>query len=228
MNIFAIDSATRGASAAIYSDGRILSENFADIGLTHSQTLMELCDEVFRRSSLTPKDIDYFAATCGPGSFTGLRIGLGTVKGMAFAVGKPCIAVPTLEALAFATVPCERIVAPVLDARRGRVYCAQFDAGTKTIRRTQDSVLTYSELGVSLEGKRVLFIGDAAEICYNELCLKLDCEFAPQTRSLPRASFAAAAAAERIERGLVCSAAELALSYIQIPQAERVLKERKQ
>ncbi len=224
--IFAAEAATRAAGAAIVKDGRLLAESYADIGLTHSQTLMELIDEVFKRAGLAPHNVDYFAVSNGPGSFTGLRIALGTIKGMAFAAGKPCVAVPTLEAVSFGARPCERVVAPVLDARRGRVYCAAFEMAAEPRRLLDDAVMTYAELGAALAEKRVFFIGDAAQICYNELKATLDCVCAPPERALPRASWTAFAAAERIERGLVCSAGELAASYLQLSQAERVLKER--
>lgn len=224
--IFAAEAATCAAGAAIVRDGRLLAESYADIGLTHSQTLMELCDEVFTRAGLTPNEVDYFAVSNGPGSFTGLRIALGTIKGMAFASGKPCVAVPTLEAVSFGARPCERVVVPVLDARRGRVYCAAFEIITEPRRLFDDAVMTYAELGAALEGKRVFFIGDAAEICYNELKSALDCSCAPPERAMPRASWTAYAAAERIARGQICSAGELAASYLQPSQAERVLRER--
>ncbi|MEG2259910.1 MAG: tRNA (adenosine(37)-N6)-threonylcarbamoyltransferase complex dimerization subunit type 1 TsaB, partial [Oscillospiraceae bacterium] len=110
MIIFAVDSSSCAGSAAVYKDGTILAESFANVGLTHSETLMVLCDEVFRRSGIGPCDVDYFAVTSGPGSFTGLRIGMGTVKGMAFATRKPCVAVPTPEALACGLAPCDRLI----------------------------------------------------------------------------------------------------------------------
>ena len=224
--IFAAEAATRAAGAAVVRDGRLLAESYADIGLTHSQTLMELSDEVFRRSGITPSEVDYFAVSSGPGSFTGLRIALGTIKGLAFAAGKPCVAVPTLEAVSFGARPCERVAVPVLDARRGRVYCAAFEINNEPLRLLEDAVMTYTELGAALEGKRVFFIGDAAEICYNELNKTLDCVCAPPERALPRASWAAYAAAARIAKGQTCSAGELAASYLQLSQAERVLRER--
>ena len=224
--IFAAEAATRAAGAAIVRDGRLLAESYADIGLTHSQTLMQLSDEVFTRAGITPRMVDYFAVSNGPGSFTGLRIAIGTIKGMAFAAGKPCVAVPTLEALSLGARPCERVVAPVVDARRGRVYCAAFEMENEPRRLLADAVMTCAELGSALEGKRVFFIGDAAEMCYNELKSLLDCACAPPERALPRASWTAYAAAARIEKGLVCSAGELAASYLQLSQAERVLIER--
>ena len=220
--IFAIESGTAAAGAAIMRDGELISEVYANTGLTHSQTLMPICDEAFKRAGLTPADIDYFAASVGPGSFTGLRIGLGTAKGMAFAVGKSCIAVPSLEALAYGAAGRETVV-PVLDARRKRVYCAEFDTFGGIKRLRDDSVEEISALPGLLCGKKVYFIGDAAHICYNTLKAELDCTAAPRYCAMPRASWVAAAAAARAEAGLICSAAELTASYLQLPQAEREL-----
>lgn len=225
--IFAAEGATRAASAAIVKDGRLLAEAYADVGLTHSQTLMELCDEVFRRANIAPREVDYFAVTNGPGSFTGLRIAIGAIKGMAFAANKPCVGVPTLEALALGARPFGGVVAPALDARRGRVYAAAFEISDGEPRRLlEDAVMTPAELGEALAGKEVFFIGDACEMCYNELKNALACSCAPPERSLPRASWTAYAAQRRVERGLVCSAGELAASYLQLSQAERALRER--
>ncbi len=228
MTVFAVDSSSKAASAAILRDGTLLAESYADVGLTHSETLMELCDEVFRRTGLTPADVDYFAVTSGPGSFTGLRIGMGVVKGLAFAAGKPCVAVPTLEAAAWNAVPTPRTVVAVCDARRARVYCAAFCCEREPERLFDDCVLTYDELAEKLAGQATLFVGDAAHLCYNELKGRLDCAAPPAPRALPRAGCAAYAAARLAGRGAAVEAAALVPSYIQIPQAERTLKERKE
>ena len=115
MIIFSLDSSSKSASAAVVRDGVILSESFANIGLTHSETLLELCDEALRRASVTPREVDFFAVTSGPGSFTGLRIGMGLIKGMAFATKKPCVGVPTFEALAFGVLGTKRTVVATCD-----------------------------------------------------------------------------------------------------------------
>lgn len=220
--IFAIESGSSAAGAAIMRDGELISEVYANTGLTHSQTLMPICDETFKRAGLNPSDIDYFAAAVGPGSFTGLRIGLGTAKGMAFAVGKSCIAVPSLEALAYGA-PNRDVVVPVLDARRKRVYCAEFNTTGEVKRVRDDAVEEISDLADLLCGKHVYFIGDAARVCYNTLKDKLDCTSAPEYSAMPHASWVAAAATVRADAGLICTAAELTASYLQLPQAEREL-----
>ncbi len=226
MIIFAVDSATRACSAALVRDGISLAESGLDMGLTHSQTLMPLCDDVFRRAGISPADVDYFAVTCGPGSFTGLRIGMGTIKGMAFAAQKPCVAVPTLEALAYNVVPTERTVIPVLDARRDRVYCAAFSAERAVTRLCEDSVDEINALGNRLTERKLLFVGDAAEICYNTLKDRVDCIVPPACHQLPRAACVAMAAISYISQGRAVPAAQLVPDYIQLPQAERERRQR--
>lgn len=229
MNIFAVDSSSSAASAAILRDGVVVAESYCDVGLTHSETLMPLCDETFRRAGLTPRDMDYFAVSSGPGSFTGLRIGAGVLKGMAFAVSKPCVAVPTLEALAYGALGCERTIAAVCDARRGRVYAALFSQdGERVGRLCADEAMSIEQLGERIAGKRVLFIGDAAGLCYNELRDKADCLVAAVNVRLVRASDVALAALSHIDAGDICTANELAPDYLAPSQAERNYKEKHQ
>lgn len=228
MILFALDSATGAAGAAVWQDGRILAESYADIGLTHSQTLMPLCDEVFRRTGLTPADVDCFAVTDGPGSFTGLRIGIGTIKGMAFAADKPCVPVSTLEALAWNVCGSTRTAVALCDARRGRVYHAAFAVEQEVRRLCEDTVVDIAQLPELYRQTPVLLIGDAARLCYNEVHETMDCALPAPGNLMPRAASVAAAAALRARRGDTVLAGELAPRYIQIPQAERERKEREQ
>ena len=225
MILFACDSSGRAASAAIFCDGKLLCERFLDAGLTHSETLLPLCDEVFKESGLTPMDVDYFAVTTGPGSFTGLRIGVGTVKGMAFAANKQCIAVPTLEAYAYSRPDFNGTIVPVCDARRERVYCAAFDIqNSKVTRAINDCVVPIDELFGLLNGKRnILFIGDAAELCYNTFEKTGPTDF---DKVLINASWVAAAALTRMAHGETVTADELRPNYLQLSQAERELNAR--
>ncbi len=220
MTVFAVDASSVSASATVIADGELRAESFANVGLTHSETLLPICDEAFKRAGVTPADIDYFAVTSGPGSFTGLRIGMGVVKGFAFAVNKPCVAVPTFEALAYGMLGAERTVVTVSDARRSRVYCASFSCEKEVHRINEDAILTLDELGESLSGKKVVFVGDAAEICYNYLAKKLDCAHLCVSQRLLRASSVAAAALVHIDAGDTVSANELKPSYVQLSSAE--------
>ncbi|MEA4912916.1 MAG: tRNA (adenosine(37)-N6)-threonylcarbamoyltransferase complex dimerization subunit type 1 TsaB [Oscillospiraceae bacterium] len=227
MTVFAIDSSSGAASAALLCGGELRAESYADVGLTHSETLLSLCDEVFHRAGCTPEQIDLFAVTAGPGSFTGLRIGMGIIKGMAFAAGKPCVAVPTLEAVAWSACPTDRLVVPVCDARRGRVYCAAFRCADEPERVREDCVMTYAELAREFSGERILFAGDAAQLCYNELKDTLQCAVPPRPRALPRAGLAAVAAVRLAGHGAAVDAGALRPTYLQTSQAERMLAEKR-
>lgn len=218
MIIFALDSATAAGSAAIMRDGELLSEQVSDGAQPHSMALMPMCDEVFRQAGVSPHEIDGYAVTAGPGSFTGLRIGMGIIKGMAFGTGKPCAAVSTLEALAWGLRGSRRTVAAVLDARQGRVYTAGFAPGEDVRRLDADGVLYIGELAGRYAGQTVTFVGDAAELCYNELKDTLNCRLAPREFQCPRASCVARAA---VERDQWRTAAALVPEYLQLPQAQR-------
>ena len=126
MTVFGMDTAGRTVSVALMRDGQLLYECYQDAGLTHSETLMPLVDAAFKATGLTPADVELWGVCAGPGSFTGLRIGLAAVKGLAFCTGAPCAPVSTLEALAYSFVG-EGTVISALDARRGQVYWAAFD-----------------------------------------------------------------------------------------------------
>ncbi len=226
MMLFACDSSGRAASAAIYRDGEPVCERFLDAGLTHSETLLPLCDEVFKESGLLPVNMDYFAVTTGPGSFTGLRIGVGTVKGMAFAADKSCVAVPTLEAYGYSHPEFNGTIVPVCDARRGRVYCAAFDTLNGNVKRViADCAVPVEGLSALLAGKNnILFVGDAARLCYNTFENKGYADF---DETLMNASWVVAAALIKVKQGKVVSADALRPDYLQLSQAERELNARK-
>jgi len=227
MKIFAIDSSGRAGSAALSSDGVILAESYCDIGLTHSETLMVTCDEVFRRTGLAPSDIDYYAVTAGPGSFTGLRIGMGIIKGLAFIDNKPCVAVSSLEAVAYNVVGTDRTAVAVSDARRGRVYTAAFEAARGIVRLSDDGIEETDKLSGMYSGKKIILIGDAAAMCYNILKDEVDCTVAAAHMVLPHAAGVACAAKDMIARGHVTDAYSLKPNYLQLCQAERELQNRK-
>lgn len=230
MTIFALDASSKSGSAAIWKDGDILAESFLNIGLTHSETLLPLCDEVFRNAGTEPSDIDYYAVTCGPGSFTGLRIGIGTIKGLAFSDNKPCVAVPTLEALAYGCLFSDAVIVPVIDAKRNRVYCAAFlmQFNGKLQRIQKDDVLPLSELKEKLKAYQIpaFFVGDAYELCYNECKDELPVVPTPRHLSELRAASVAAVAKQYIDEGKTVSAEALAPFYMQDSQAERQRKEK--
>ena len=224
MIVFACDSSGRSASAAIIKDSEVIAKELVNEGLTHSEMLMPLCDRVFNKSGLTPSDIDFFAVSCGPGSFTGLRIGIGTIKGMAMASQKQCIAVPTLEALAFSAACTNYTVIPVCDARRNRVFCSSFiwDSGLKRI--TSDTVLDVRELPSLFGNTGNLFVGDAAEICYNSFRDRYDVSFGDLYVD---AENVALVALRYISENKTVSADSLNPFYLQLSQAERELSKKR-
>ena len=138
--VLAIDTSGPVAGCAILKDGRIVHQIAMNHGLTHSETIMPAVDGALSAVGLTCKDVDVFAAVAGPGSFTGVRIGVCAAKGLAHGVGKPCCAVHALETLAMNFYGFDGLCCPILDARRGQVYCAAFDmANGLPVRALEDA-----------------------------------------------------------------------------------------
>ena len=134
MKILGVDSTATAASAAVYCDGKILSLNYSNTGLTHSQTLMPMIDNVLKTAGVNIRDIDYFAVSNGPGSFTGVRIGVSAVKGMAQPIMKKCVPVSTLEVIAKPLENTSVYAIAVMDARCNQVYTATFDCNNGMMR----------------------------------------------------------------------------------------------
>ena len=163
MKILALDTSATVASVALCEDGRLLAEYTLNNGNTHSETLLPMIESLLSQFSMNVGDIDLFAASMGPGSFTGVRIGAATLKGLAFASGKPCVCVSTLEALAENLVSNEGLICPVMNARRSQVYTALFRSDGKTLTRLMpDSALAISELDEKLSGyaEKIMLCGD--------------------------------------------------------------------
>ena len=196
MKILAIDTSALTATAAIISDGTLLGEMSITTKLTHSQTIMPMIDELLKKVSLDISDIDLFACSEGPGSFTGLRIGIGTIKGLAYGLGKPVVGVSTLEALAHNISYTDFLIAPIMDARRGQVYNAVYKyEGEKLVCVTEPRALSVEELCEELTEKTI-FVGDGVKV-YKEKIAELLGEkafFAPPQNQLQRAGSVAFAA----------------------------------
>lgn len=225
MNILAIDSTAVAASAALLEDGKLLGETFLNVGLTHSCTLLPMIEALLHHAGVAVQDVDLFVVTNGPGSFTGVRIGVATIKGMAFPTDKPCVGVSTLHALAYNLQHADGYLCCAMDARCGQVYTAIFEAKNGAIRRVSpDQAISIEELGdqlKSLEG-RIFFIGDGAEICYEALKETLpDAALAPIHLRYQRASSAGVTvwAEHWIDNAVGADALEV--SYLRLSQAER-------
>ena len=216
MNILAVDTAGKTAGVALLQDDRLRYECYLDAGMTHSETILPLIDTCLRLCGLTCADIDLFGVNAGPGSFTGLRIGLATVKGLAFPRETLCAPVSTLEALAAAHTGAGTVLC-ALDARRGQVYSAAFDLETHS-RLLPDDARAVAELENFVKTcKKPLFcIGDGAYLCYNTY------------RDIPgvRAAAAALVAQQMAQRGEAVPPEALLPDYHRLSQAERERAER--
>ena len=147
MKILAVDTSTSAATAAIMEDGRLITEFILNISRAHSQKIMGIIDELFVKSGIKPSEIDLYACSAGPGSFTGLRIGAAIIKGMAQTFGKPVAAVPTLDAMAYSLYNCTGLICPMLDAQREMVYSSLYCWDKGRLKKLQDlGVIKIEEL----------------------------------------------------------------------------------
>ena len=172
MLILALDSTALVGSVALCEDEHLLGEFTVNTGHTHSETLLPMVEAVLKTCGKTVHDIDLFACTAGPGSFTGVRIGASTVKGLAYGKDKPCLGVSTLEALAYNAQAFDGILCPAMNARRQQVYNALFSSDGKTVTRLcDDRALAITQLGEELAAcdRPIYLVGDGAELVYDAL-----------------------------------------------------------
>ncbi|MBR6390904.1 MAG: tRNA (adenosine(37)-N6)-threonylcarbamoyltransferase complex dimerization subunit type 1 TsaB [Lachnospiraceae bacterium] len=235
MKICAIDSSGLTAAVAVTEDDITIAEYSIQTGLTHSQTLLPLLDEVRNRTDLDLNSIDAYAVAAGPGSFTGLRIGIATVKGLGLALDRPVVAVPTLEALAYNLYGSGDVVCPIMDARRSQVYTGiyEFDQGLKLIMG--QTAEAFEDLCGQLNdiGRSVIFTGDGIPVFSGQMQEFLTCPYttAPAHMSRQRAASFAALAGVYLRgesdglEGCVTTADGLTPVYLRQSQAERVRQE---
>ena len=224
MRILALDSAATAASCALYEDGALLAENYQRAGLTHSRTLLPMAETMLASCGAAFDSVDALAVSAGPGSFTGLRIGISLVKGLAGARDLPCIGVSTLEAMACCTPSADAVLCAAMDARAGQVYNALFDiSGQYPERLAEDRAVRVSELCEELEklGRPIILAGDGTHLLPDTYARL------PEHLRFGRA-FGVARAAEKLwietpqdERAQRFAAAALAPAYHRLPQAER-------
>ena len=226
MNILAVDTAGKTAGVALLQDDRLLYEVYLDAGMTHSETLMPMIDTCLKTCGMTCADIDLYGVNAGPGSFTGLRIGLAAVKGLAFPRETLCAPVSTLEALAAAHTG-EGMVLCALDARRAQVYSAAFDLATHQ-RLLEDDARAVADLAQFVENckKPLFFVGDGATLCYNTYKNVPGVVCVPQPMQVLRGAGVALAARAMWERGECVPPAALLPDYHRLSQAERERAER--
>lgn len=229
MKILALDTSGLAASAAVTYNGKLLAENVLNYKLTHSQTIMPLVDDVCKRTETELNTIDYIACTCGPGSFTGLRIGAATAKGLALGLGKKIVPVPTLDVLAYNIYGTENIVCPIMDARRSQVYSAFYTwDGGKLIRLSDYMAESVDDIiKTALDfGKRVVFLGDGVAVHKAKLICHEEFIIAPPSLMVQRASALADAAEVMINEGKAVDGSDFEIMYLRKSQAEREREER--
>lgn len=229
MKVLAVDTSSNVATVAVMEDDLLLGEYILNHKKTHSQKIMPMIEQLLCDLELTASDIDIFAAAVGPGSFTGLRIGVATVKALAHATGKRVVSVGTLEALAYNVPHCEHIIVPIMDARRNNIFTASYiwDEGFKEIGEPEGITIEecVDACGNFLE---TVFVGDGAIIHKDYIVEKLgDKAIFPHGAVLnSRASSVAAIALERAKKGETQSYLEMKPFYIKKSQAEKELEEK--
>jgi tRNA threonylcarbamoyladenosine biosynthesis protein TsaB len=226
MKILAVETSTLMGGVAVVEDEDVICELTLSVGETHSAQLMPAVDFVLKTAGCRADELDAFAVALGPGSFTGLRIGVSTVKGLAVAATKPVVGIPTLEAMAQAFPYCPRLICPMLDARMKEVYAAFFEAADGTIsRRSDDLVLGVSDL-LSDAKEETLFFGTGAKR-YRERIVEIMgdlAHFASPEISGARASSVGFLALGKLRRGEVANIDEIEPIYIRESQAIEKLK----
>ena len=228
MLILGFESSAKSASVALMRDGELISHFFQKSGLTHSKTLLPMAEDLLKNAGFSFNDIDVFACSCGPGSFTGIRIGVSAIKGLCWGADKNAVGVSTLEAMALSVPPCEgRIICGAMDARRNQVYNALFEIAPdgSLVRLCADRAISLKELSEELGkiGKGVYVIGDGAELCCSFLLEKGFDAIMPPAELRLQTAVGVCRAAMKIEPS---SAADLLPVYLRLSQAERERQEK--
>ena len=225
MKILALESSAKAASVCLWEEGKVLAESYQNTGLTHSRTLLPMCQSMLANCGIELEEVDVIAAASGPGSFTGLRIGLATAKGLAWPGEKPCYGVSTLEAMAWNLAHMDGVICCAMDARRHQVYNALFRArGGALERLCEDRAISLEELARELEGcpDAQIVVGDGAQLCYNDAEARGHVlQMAPPHLRFQSAWGVARAALECARRDELVSGEALEAHYLRLSQAER-------
>ena len=227
MLILAFETSAKSASVALHDGAKLLGESYQNTGLTHSQTLMVMAEDMLKQCGYSSKDVTHIAVAAGPGSFTGVRIGVAAAKVLAWGLQAPCCGVSTLEAMTKNMGIYTGIVCAVMDARRNQVYNALFRVENGDFSRiTEDRAISLADLGAELaqmEGQ-VYLVGDGSLVAKAVLG---DRVVAPaEHRMHQRAAGVAMVAAEMIAAGAICDAESMQPNYLRLSQAEREKLER--
>ncbi len=231
MKILAIDSSSNALAVAVTDEDKLLGESVLNHKKTHSQTLMPMIEKLLCATETDISQIDLFAVAAGPGSFTGLRIGVATAKALAHATGKPVAGVSTLEAMAYQLPFCSALVVPIMDARRAQVYNGVYRwEGEMLITVIEPQAVAIEALLDSLAdcGQKAVFLGDGVSVYRDIILQKIgeSAEFAPVNANMQRASCVAALARRQAADGKLSRYNELLPIYLRKSQAERELEEK--
>ena len=225
MRILAFETSAKAGSVALFDGQTMVAESYQNTGLTHSQTVMPMAEEILKSCGLAPRDVDAVAVAAGPGSFTGVRIGVAAAKGFAWGGEIPCYGVSTLEAMALQLGIQNGFVLPVMDARRAQVYNALFRVRDGVLERIcPDRAISLEDLGKEIKNlsEPVFLVGDGSVLCYNTLKETVPgLVLPPEHRMHQRAAGVGLAALRMIAQGLPGDAGALEPNYLRLSQAER-------
>ena len=225
MLILAFETSAKAASVALFQDGKLLGESYQNTGLTHSQTLMVMAEDMLKQCGFEAKAVTQVAVAAGPGSFTGVRIGVAAAKGLAWGLQVPCYGVSTLESMALGLGAYEGTVCPVMDARLSQVYNALFVAENGSLRRiAEDRAIALSDLAEELKAapKPVFLVGDGSELTYRTLKDTIPGLVLPmESRMHQRAVGVGLSAIRAMAAGEAGDAEAMQPNYLRLSQAER-------
>ncbi|WP_298018322.1 tRNA (adenosine(37)-N6)-threonylcarbamoyltransferase complex dimerization subunit type 1 TsaB [uncultured Dysosmobacter sp.] len=226
MKILALETSAKAVSAAVSEGGKILCSGYQDTGLTHSRTLMPIVEHILQNTGLTMADIGAVAVAAGPGSFTGIRIGVSAAKGLAFAADKPVVGVSTLAAMARNAAFCGGLIICAMDARRSQIYNALFEAQDgRPARLTPDRAIALADLAAELKDdpRPKIVVGDGARLCFNALTeAGIPCRLAPPHLVMQNAMSVALEAEALAADGKLTSPQALEPVYLRPAQADRL------
>lgn len=231
MKILSVECSSAPASVCIFENDKIIASSFSNVKLTHSETLLPMIENTLKSAKLKIGDIDGFAVGYGPGSFTGIRIGISAVKGLAAPCNIPCVGVSTLASMAYHFIGQDAVICPVMDARCNQFYNALFKIKSGNVERIcDDRAIMKEELINELLNikESIIICGDGADILYSGICEKQNISLAPVHLKYQSAVGVAFAAAYEFEKGNAVKPSELLPVYLRLPQAERELKLKKE
>ncbi|QIB27470.1 tRNA (adenosine(37)-N6)-threonylcarbamoyltransferase complex dimerization subunit type 1 TsaB [Caloranaerobacter azorensis] len=231
MKVLAVDTSSIVATCAILDEDRLISEYILNNKRTHSQKIMPIIKEILESSELKPEDIDVFAVSIGPGSFTGLRIGVATIKSLAHALGKSVIGIPTLDALAFNLPYSEGIIVPMMDARRDRVFTGiyKWENGSLCVIQKPDVMELDELMNILKERDESIIVNGDGTLVYRQKIIEALGDrvfFAPKSANMARASSVAELALSRAKEGKFENFFDLVPDYLRKSQAQREYEEK--